>query len=150
MGKKKRQLLIKQIISQNKIESQYQLLQKLEKEGIEATQATISRDIRELNIVKLHDETGHVKYGILPKMEEPPEDHLKEVFKDSVSDVTRVQFMNVVKTLLGTADIVAAEIDELNMVEIVGTIAGTDTLVLISTSEEEAKNLNEQLLAYLN
>lgn len=150
MGKKRRQLLIKQIISQNDIESQHQLLRELAKEGIEATQATISRDIRELSIVKVHDTTGLVKYGILPKKETQPEDHLREVFKDSVSDVTHVQFMNVVKTLLGTADIVAAEIDELKWPEIVGTLAGTDTIVLISTSNEEAKSLNEQLLSYLD
>jgi transcriptional regulator of arginine metabolism len=72
-----------------------------------------------------------------------------EVFKDSVSQVTQVQFMNVVNTLLGTADIVAAEIDELQLPEIVGTLAGTDTIVLISTSESEAKRINKRLLSYL-
>lgn len=149
VGKKKRQLLIKQIISQQSIESQHQLLENLAKEGVEATQATISRDIRELRIVKVHDASGLVKYGILPEKNSQPEDQLKEVFKDSVTNVTHVQFMNVVNTLLGTADIVAAEIDELKIDGIVGTLAGTDTIVLISKSEEDAKRLNELLLSYL-
>ena len=108
MGKKDRQLLIKQIISEKKIESQQQLLEELEFAGIEATQATISRDIKELRIVKIHEADGLIKYGILPDSEELHDDHLKEVFQDSVSQVTQVQFMNVVNTLLGTADVVAA------------------------------------------
>ena len=150
MGKKDRQLLIKQIISEKKIESQQQLLEELEFAGIEATQATISRDIKELRIVKIHEADGLIKYGILPDSEELHDDHLKEVFQDSVSQVTQVQFMNVVNTLLGTADVVAAEIDELQLPEIVGTLAGTDTIVLISKSENEAKEINKRLMSYLN
>lgn len=150
MGKKDRQLLIKQIISEKKIESQQQLLEELEFAGIEATQATISRDIKELRIVKIHEADGLIKYGILPDSEELHDDHLKEVFQDSVSQVTQVQFMNVVNTLLGTADVVAAEIDELQLPEIVGTLAGTDTIVLISKSEQEAQEINKRLMSYLN
>lgn len=149
MKKKDRQSFIKQIISEEIIENQHQLIEKLAKEGIEATQATISRDIKELNIVKVHDVSGVVKYGILEATSVEHDTHLKEVFKDSVTQVTQVQFMNVVNTLLGTADIVAAEIDELQLPEIVGTLAGTDTIVLISTSETEAKRINKRLLSYL-
>lgn len=149
MRKKNRQSLIKQIITDELIENQQQLLEKLAKEGIEATQATISRDIKELRIVKVHDQSGVIKYGILPESEVHHDDHLKEVFRDSVSQVTQVQFMNVVNTLLGTADVVAAEIDELQLPEIVGTLAGTDTIVLISTSEIEAQRINKRLLSYL-
>lgn len=150
MKKKDRQSFIKQIISEEMIENQHQLIEKLAKEGIEATQATISRDIKEMNIVKVHDDSGTIKYGLLEETSVEHDTHLREVFRDSVFQVTQVQFMNVVNTLLGTADIVAAEIDELQLPEIVGTLAGTDTIVLISTSETEAKRINKRLLSYLN
>ncbi|HCM89634.1 MAG TPA: arginine repressor [Vagococcus sp.] len=149
MAKKKRQLLIKQIISQHQIESQQQLLDKLNESGIEATQATISRDIRELKIVKTHDTNGKIKYGVLPEKKIEPIDHLKEVFKEYVTQVTHVQVMNVINTSLGAANIVAADLDELSIPEIVGSLAGTDTIVLISRSEEDAKRLNGKFLSYL-
>lgn len=150
MKKRIRQSLIKKIISEEMIENQHQLIERLKKREIEATQATISRDIKEMNIVKIHDPSGVIKYGFLPKVSVEHDTHLKEVIKDSVYQITQVQFMNIVRTLLGTADIVAAEIDELQLPEIVGTLAGTDTIVLISTSESEAKQINERLLSYLN
>lgn len=150
MNKKNRQLLIRQIISDGRIESQQQLIEELAKEGVEATQATISRDIKELRIVKIHESDGLIKYGILPEFEVLHDDRLKEVFRDSVIQVTQAQFVNVVNTLLGTANIVAAEIDELQLPEIVGTLAGTDTIVLISKSDAEAKKINQRLSSYLN
>ncbi|MGO3732396.1 MAG: arginine repressor [Vagococcus sp.] len=150
MGKKNRQLLIKQIISQQQIERQEELKQQLKEHGIEATQATISRDIRELRIVKTHAADGRVKYMILPDQEELPQDKLKDVFQDLVTKVTRVHFMNIINTLLGTADVIAAELDVLDMEEIAGTIAGTDTIVLISKTDEDAIKINEQLTSYLN
>ncbi|MFW7420783.1 arginine repressor [Vagococcus fluvialis] len=151
MKKENRQDLIKEIISTEKIESQQQLLEELAKHGVEATQATISRDINELRIVKMNDENGNIRYDILPERVVFENDsQLREVLNDSVTQITQVQFMNIVKTLLGTADVVAAEIDELGLSEIVGTLAGTDTIVLISTSEAEAKQINKQLSSYLN
>ncbi|MEG0286350.1 MULTISPECIES: arginine repressor [Vagococcus] len=151
MKKENRQYLIKEIISTEKIESQQQLLEELAKHGVEATQATISRDINELRIVKMNDENGNIRYDILPERVVFENDsQLREVLNDSVTQITQVQFMNIVKTLLGTADVVAAEIDELGLSEIVGTLAGTDTIVLISTSEAEAKQINKQLSSYLN
>lgn len=150
MNKKNRQLLIRQIISDGRIESQQQLIEELAKEGVEATQATISRDIKELRIVKIHESDGLIKYGILPEFEVLHDDRLKEAFRDSVIQVTQAQFVNVVNTLLGTANIVAAEIDELQLPEIVGTLAGTDTIVLISKSDAEAKKINQRLSSYLN
>lgn len=99
----------------------------------------------------MNDENGNIRYDILPERVVFENDsQLREVLNDSVTQITQVQFMNIVKTLLGTADVVAAEIDELGLSEIVGTLAGTDTIVLISTSEAEAKQINKQLSSYLN
>ena len=116
MKKENRQYLIKEIISTEKIESQQQLLEELAKHGVEATQATISRDINELRIVKMNDENGNIRYDILPERVVFENDsQLREVLNDSVTQITQVQFMNIVKTLLGTADVVAAEKDELGL-----------------------------------
>lgn len=148
MNKKERHFLIKQIISQENITNQIQLIEKLNENNVNVTQATISRDIKELGIVRVSSSDGTAKYDIVTKSEENSESRLKEVFSDYVSSVVQVQVLNVLKTSLGEANIVAAELDELNIPEIVGTIAGTDTLVLFSGSEHDAKKLNNQLLSY--
>ena len=149
MNKKGRHFLIKKIISQEVITSQTELVKKLNENKVEVTQATISRDINELGIRKVSDSSGVIKYGIVAKQEENDDSKLKEIFSDYVSSVVQVQVLNVLKTSLGEANIVAAELDEKGIPEIVGTIAGTDTLVLFSGSEIEAKKLNDQLLSYL-
>ncbi|MFW8053489.1 arginine repressor [Vagococcus fluvialis] len=149
MNKKGRHFLIKKIISQEVITSQTELVKKLNENKVEVTQATISRDINELGIRKVSDSSGVIKYGIVAKQEENDDSKLKEIFSDYVSSVVQVQVLNVLKTSLGEANIVAAELDEKGIPEIVGTIAGTDTLVLFSGSEVEAKKLNDQLLSYL-
>lgn len=149
MNKKGRHFLIKKIISQEVVTSQTELVKKLNENKVEVTQATISRDINELGIRKVSDSSGVIKYGIVAKQEENDDSKLKEIFSDYVSSVVQVQVLNVLKTSLGEANIVAAELDEKGIPEIVGTIAGTDTLVLFSGSEVEAKKLNDQLLSYL-
>lgn len=150
MNKKDRHFLIKQIISQVNITSQTQLIEKLNENNIKVTQATISRDIKQLGITKIPDSNGIIKYSVRIRNEEKSENKLKEVFTDYVSTVVQVKVLNILKTSLGEANIVAAELDELNIPEIVGTIAGTDTLVLFSKSENAAKKLNDQLMSYLN
>lgn len=149
MNKKDRHFLIRKIISQENITNQTQLIKRLNENNVEITQATISRDINEIGIVKVHDLQGNIRYGITYRNEDTSDDKLKEVFNDYVSSVVHVQVLNVVKTSLGEANIVAAEMDELKIPGVVGTLAGTDTLVLISDSEKKAKKLNKQLLSYL-
>lgn len=150
MNKKERHFFIKQIISQENITSQTQLIEKLNEKNVEVTQATISRDIKQLGIIKVSDGKGIIKYSIVMKNEEKNGNKLKEIFTDYVRTIVQVEILNVLKTSLGEANIVAAELDELNIPEIVGTIAGTDTLVLFSKSENEARKLNTRLLHYLN
>ncbi|MDR2278708.1 MAG: ArgR family transcriptional regulator [Vagococcus sp.] len=148
MNKKERHFLIKQIISQEVITNQTELIKKLNEKKVDVTQATISRDIKELKITKINDSSGVIKYGVVAK-EESNDSKLREVFNDYVSSIVQVKVLNVLKTSLGEANIVAAELDEMQVPEIVGTIAGTDTLVLFSGSEIEAEKLNNQLLSYL-
>ncbi|MGY3750011.1 arginine repressor [Vagococcus acidifermentans] len=149
MNKKKRQALIKQLIAKHDIETQDELIDLLKEAGAETTQATISRDIREMHIIKVRDTDGRVKYAIFSPPEEATEDRLREVFHDAVVNITQVQFMNILNTLLGNADVVAAELDELNYPEIVATLAGTDTIVLISKDVEDARIIHDKLQEYI-
>lgn len=149
MNKEERHFLIKKIISQESIANQIELMKKLHEHNVDVTQATISRDISELGITKTRDSHGNIRYNTVINQKVGGNTRLKDIFIDYVSSVSQVQILNVLKTSLGEANIVAAELDEINMPEIIGTIAGTDTLVLFSASEEDASRLNKQLLSYL-
>lgn len=146
MKKTNRQALIKQLILQHDIETQDELIELLEDQGVKATQATVSRDIRELSVVKTRAKNGNVKYTIFTQSTVSDEEKLKESIRDSVIKIQQVQFVNVVHTTLGTANVVAAVIDELNYPEIAGTLAGADTIVIFSPDEQAATKIN-QLIA---
>ncbi|MHC5227876.1 arginine repressor [Enterococcus sp. LJL99] len=140
MRKVDRQQLIKQLITQNEIETQDELIALLEREGVKATQATVSRDVREMSIVKTHGSNGHVKYALFSQTKSTSsEEKLRESVKDSVIRMERVQFMIVVHTDMGAADVVTNFLDEVNYQEIAGTVAGVDTIIIIARSEEEAQ-----------
>lgn len=140
MRKVDRQQLIKQLITQNEIETQDELIALLEREGVKATQATVSRDVREMSIVKTHGSNGRVKYALFSQTKSTSsEEKLRESVKDSVIRMERVQFMIVVHTDMGAADVVTNFLDEVNYQEIAGTVAGVDTIIIIARSEEEAQ-----------
>lgn len=149
MKKTDRQSLIKEIISQHVVETQDDLIAYLEKSGVTATQATISRDIRELSIIKSHDQSGQVRYTIFTQSGPTNEDRLQEAIQDTVTKITQIHFINILNTNLGTADVVAALIDDIGYEEVAGSLAGTDTLVIFSHSEAEAAALNQRISAFI-
>ncbi|MBN1409962.1 MAG: arginine repressor [Spirochaetales bacterium] len=123
---------IKRIIKSNKIESQEDLLKHLEKEGFEVTQATLSRDLKSLKVVKALDNTGGYFYTFLES-----ENHTASVesyVKDFQRGFISIDFSGnfaVIKTLPGHANSVAFALDNLQIQEILGTIAGDDTILVI-------------------
>lgn len=139
MKKSERQMLIKQIILNNDISTQEELLHQLQGKGVKATQATISRDIKELNLVKTNSSTGGTKYTIYQNNQMTMEDKLNSTIKSVVTDYNCVQFMNVIVTLPGNAHVIGALIDDIEFPEIVGTVAGNDTIILISKHNEDAQ-----------
>lgn len=149
MKKNQRQLLIKQLLHSYEIETQEDLLALLQKEGVNATQATISRDIRELNIVKSHNDSGKVRYIVYNPASVSSEEKLKNACKDSVVKVVRVQFMTIISTVLASADVVAALLDDVQYEEIAGTVAGTDTIICISHDEKEAETFTERIQGFM-
>ena len=115
----------------------------LKADGIDATQATISRDIREMQIVKAQDAKGTLRYTIFRGSEESQLERLGRSIREVGLTITRVQFLNVIKTLPSNGNLLAAIIDDIDFDQVVGTIAGHDTIVVISPDEKQAKWFEE-------
>lgn len=148
MKKSERHSLIKQLIMQHSVSSQEDLIKLLKEAGVDATQATISRDIRELRIVKDHDSSGNVRYGIFSQPTENGKDEkLAASIKEELLSIEQVQFNLILKTNMRSADVVSNWLDEVNYPEIAGTIAGVDTILIICHNETEATTVAERLLA---
>lgn len=146
MKKIQRQSLIRRIITEQPVSTQEELLAKLQEVGVKATQATISRDIREMKLVKSHDENKQVRYALFSKPSETlNEERLKSAVKREVLKIQIVQFMIVVLTEKDGADVVTNWLDEAAYPEVAATIAGVDTFIVICRSEEDAQVFAEKL-----
>ncbi len=152
MKKLERQKIIRQLIQNNKIETQEELSQHLLEKGITTTQATLSRDIRELGIIKNRYEEGSF-YTVFDYEGEPENSGLIRTamsLMDTMSayaiSVSRAMFILVVRTGLGEADLVADDaIDTSNRSDVLGTIAGADTLLITCQDEASAANFEREI-----
>ena len=148
--KVKRHNKIMEIIGSCHIETQEELIDQLRAAGFDVTQATISRDIRELKLVKVMSETGEYKY-ILPKSGENDGRHVySKALSGSIKSVECALNDIVIKTYPGLANAVAAAIDSLHEHDILGCVAGDDTIILIAHSAESALNLCKRLRKIAN
>lgn len=148
--KVKRHNKIMEIIGSCHIETQEELIDQLRAAGFDVTQATISRDIRELKLAKVMSETGEYKY-ILPKSGENDGRHVySKALSGSIKSVECALNDIVIKTYPGLADAVAAAIDSLHEHDILGCVAGDDTIILIAHSAESALNLCKRLRKIAN
>ena len=142
--------MIRKIISEQEVSDQIQLLNQLKNSGIQTTQATISRDLQELNVVKVRVKPGHYKYEILEK---PSESNLREqlriVFDNFVDEIKSTNNLIVIRTAPGNANSVAAIVDRLEIPEILGTIAGDDTILVIVDTDENRKRIESEFVAIL-
>ena len=130
--KSQRQAKIMEIISTRNIETQEQLLEALQNEGFRGTQATISRDIKELRIIKELGPNGMYRYSTAPKQAEPTcTAKLNSIFKQCVINCDHAQNIVVIKTMPGLASAACSAIDAMNMDMIIGTLAGDDTAFLL-------------------
>lgn len=140
-----RQSKIIDLISHDVIETQEELARRLVASGFDVTQATISRDIRDLKLTKTMDSDGRHKYIVMPTKQTNLNDKYIRIFRNGYSGLDRAQNMIVVKTLTGMAMAVAAAIDALDFDEIIGSIAGDDTIFCAVRSEADAIHLMERL-----
>lgn len=150
MKKSTRQARIEQLINQYTIATQDELMDYLKKSDITATQATISRDIREMQIVKAADGNGNLRYTIFKAGNHSEELHLYETINEVVTSVQQVEFMNIIKTLPSDGNLLAAIIDDLHMEEVAGTLAGHDTIFIISPNVKVATQLHERFISHVN
>ncbi len=143
MKKKARQHMIMEIISQNEVETQNQLLELLRERGVETAQATLSRDIAELKIEKvMSDETGVARYFSGVTTEELT---YSDIFAQSVISVDYASNIVVMKCHPGLADAACKVVDERKISSVMGTIAGDDTVFILTRTENHAKALSIQL-----
>lgn len=141
--KPKRQEKILEIIANNNIETQEDLIAALKSEGFNATQATASRDIRQLKLVKVLD-NGVYKY-VAPKSELDNSGTYNHALFSAITDIKYALNNVVIKTNPGLAQAVAAGIDTMHDVDILGCVAGDDCIILVSKSEEASVSITEKI-----
>lgn len=137
--KNRRQMMIQNIIEKMDIETQEELARELRRRGLSVTQATISRDINELRLVKASDENGRHRYVPVRQPKQPMNDRQLRIFIDSVLSVAASENLIVVKTTSGAANGAAETVDALEWPEILGSIAGDNTILIVLTSAEAAR-----------
>lgn len=136
---------ILEIIERHPIETQEELAEELKKSGYNITQATVSRDIKELKLVKVLDENGIYKYASLKEQDSMLSERLVKVFAESVLSVDYAGNIVVVKTFSGAANAAAETIDVLDFKEMVGTIAGDDTIFILVRNQENVEVIIDRL-----
>ncbi|MBU8907740.1 transcriptional regulator AhrC/ArgR [Desertibacillus haloalkaliphilus] len=149
MNKGQRHIKIREIITNNEVETQDDLVAELKNAGYNVTQATVSRDIKELHLVKVPMIDGRYKYSLPADQRFNPLQKLKRALMDSFVSIDRSDNLIVMKTLPGNANAVGALIDNLDWSEILGTICGDDTILIISRSKEESPIITERFLEML-
>ncbi|MEG2185701.1 MAG: arginine repressor, partial [Clostridia bacterium] len=132
--KSSRQIAILEIISKQMIETQEELADALNTHGFQVTQATVSRDIKELRLVKVLATDGKYRYVIADKAENTLNERLIRMFHETVVSINSAYNQIIIKTIPASANIAAETIDSLQWPEILGTIAGDNTIMLIVRS----------------
>lgn len=138
--KARRHMKIRQLIKEKAVETQEELAEELKREGFNATQATVSRDIKELRLIKVLSDEGRYCYA-LPGRAPFSTNQLLRVFKESVSSISSSGNLIVIKTLSGTASAVGEAIDGLNWDDVLGTIAGDNTILVVASGTNAIKGL---------
>jgi transcriptional regulator of arginine metabolism len=144
--KAKRQMRIVELVSQNVITSQEAICEALAREGIRVTQATVSRDIKELNLVRAPSGDGRYKYSLMPG--DPTlvyRERFRRLFTDCCVDMNRSGSIILVKTLSGTASAVGEAIDALKLAGVLGTVAGDNAVLVVVREGNSPQEMLESL-----
>ncbi|MCD7866413.1 MAG: arginine repressor [Clostridiales bacterium] len=143
--KEKRHAKILEIIRRQNVDTQEELCDILNSEGFSVTQATVSRDIRELKLTKISLNGGQKRYALISDTEDGLSEKYRRVFQDGVLSIDMAQNILVIRTVSGMAMAVAAAIDMMNCHEIVGSIAGDDTIMCAVRTVEDTVALMRRL-----
>ena len=145
MTKKDRQKVVLDLINEFEIDTQEELTAKLNERSIEVTQATISRDINELNLIKIAGKAKKYKYAQIDIKNAALSEKIVSLFREIVVSITCVNNLIVVKTLSGNAQAAGMVIDKMNIPQVLGSIAGDDTLLIVTKSNTDADIMIKKL-----
>ncbi|GMK46316.1 arginine repressor [Paenibacillus glycanilyticus] len=146
-----RQYKIKELITKSTIETQEELVDALRDAGLQVTQATVSRDMKELMLIKVPAGDGRYKYSLpQDQQRQNPINKLKRALIDHFTHIDFTENLVVLKCLPGTANAIGALIDNMEWPEVMGTICGDDTILIICRTKEKSGELVEKLLDLLN
>ena len=148
--KSARHNLILEIIDTMDIETQEELAEELKRRGVRVTQATVSRDIKELRLLKVLSEKGGYKYATVERAEKGMNDRFARILAESIVNIESVNNLIVISTLTASASAAGEAIDSMKWSEVLGTIAGDNTLLIIARSNEAVEVLMARLNALLN
>lgn len=149
MTKGQRHIKIRDIIGNQEVETQDELVEQLQNAGYNVTQATVSRDIKELHLVKVPMIDGRYKYSLPSDQRFNPLQKLKRTLVDCFISIDYTKNMIVMKTLPGNANAVGALIDNLEWEEVMGNICGDDTILVILRADEDAEIVSQRFLDML-
>ena len=148
--KNDRQSMILEIISQENIETQEQLLARLQEKGITSTQATISRDIKQMHLIKEPVGQGVYKYAVSNNRTKlNVAEKLRTIFRESITSIASAQNIVVIKTMPGLASAACSALDNMEITYMVGSLAGDDTAFLLMRDSESAAMFCEELKSML-
>lgn len=147
--KRARHEKIIELIEKYDIETQDELADHLQREGLKVTQATVSRDIRELKLSKVPTGNGRQKYALLKSAKDQPPEKYVGILRESFVSMDSAQNILVVKTVSGMAMAAAAALDQMGWEKIVGCIAGDDTIFCVIRTAEDTKKVMEKLEALI-
>jgi transcriptional regulator of arginine metabolism len=139
-----RHATILQIIEHSNIETQDDLTEHLKEHGFDVTQATVSRDIKELRLIKVLAANGHYKYATVDKAETGMQERFIKIFMQSVLTIDAAGNIAVIKTIPGSANVAAEAIDSMKWPEIIGTLAGDNTIFVVGRNTESMPHLIEK------
>lgn len=152
MAKPQRQHRVVKLLAEQAVTSQAHLVELLAAEGVQATQATVSRDLEDLGAIKVRVPGGETVYAIpeLPTEQRAPEDHLRRVFGDWVVEVSHSANLVVLRTPPGSAHVVGSALDRSGLPDILGTVAGDDTLIVVVSEDVGGATIARQLSELAN
>jgi len=142
LSKRRRQQLVVGLVGKHRVGTQIELTRRLSRAGVEVTQATVSRDIRELGLRKVRDEMGNAHYSVAD--DDEPRDPVKacrHMLEEFAISITPAQNLVVVRSEIGTAPGLGRVLDELQHELVIGTVAGDDTVVVVTSDQADAESL---------
>lgn len=149
MHRNARQQKILEIISVKEIDTQEELCEELNRLNFNVTQATISRDIKELKLYKISGTTKKYKYACLESDDDSVRGKMKTLFRECVQTISYANNIIVIKTMRGNGSSAGMFVDSLQLKEIIGSVAGDDTLLIVVDSNENTKLIADRLKEYI-